>query len=206
MDKTRTEQIKKWKERPYSWSQHSSFKYDPEQWYRKYILGEDGGTSPEMEFGSMVGKKLETDPTFLPQIKRNNVMEHEFRCMFNGIELVGYADSFCSITNKELQEYKSGVRPWDKKRVDEHGQITMYLLMHYLITKTKPEDVKVTLWWMPTKRTEHGDFTVDIEFVEPIEENIKPFKTKRTMKDILSFGSEIKKTYKQMELYAITHA
>lgn len=205
MDNTREQQIKRWKERQYSWSQHSSFKYDPEQWYQKYILGIESPKTPELEFGSMVGKKLETDQTFLPQIKRNNVMEHEFRCMFNGIELVGYADSFCTITNKELQEYKTGVKPWDQKRVDEHGQITMYLLMHYLITKTRPEDLDITLWWMPTKRQENGDFTVEISFIEPIEKNIKFFKTKRTMKDILSFGVEIKKTYKKMELYALSH-
>lgn len=206
MDNKRREQINNWKKRDYSWSQHSSFLYDPEQWYKKYILCIESPKTPELEFGSMVGKKLEKDPTFLPQIKRHSKMEHDFRCIFQGIPLVGYADSFCTITNKKLEEYKTGVKEWNQKRVDEHGQLTMYLLMHYLITKTRPEDVDIHLWWMPTRRIENGDFTVKIEFVEPIEENIKSFKTKRTMKDILSFGAEIKKVYRQMELYAIAHA
>lgn len=221
MDNTRKEQIKKWKERAYSWSQHSSFNYDPEQWYDKYIthgsctrelcaLGlaicPANAKSPEMEFGSMVGKKLETDPTFLPQIKRQNIMEHEFKCKYGKIDLIGFADSFCTMTDKKLEEYKTGVKKWDQKRVDEHGQLTMYSLMHYLITKTRPEEVEISLWWMPTKRTESGDFSVKIEFIEPIEENIKSFKTKRTMRDILAFGSEINKTYRKMELYALSHS
>ena len=205
MDKTRREQIEKWKNRDYSWSQHSSFKYDPEQWFRKYILGIESPKTAELEFGSTIGKKLETDPTFLPQIKRHSKMEHEFKCKLGNITLVGYADSFCTITDKKLEEYKTGVKPWDQKRVDEHGQLTMYALMHYLITKTRPEDVEIKLWWMPTRRVENGDFTVEIKFIEPIEENIKSFSTKRTMKDILNFGAEIKKVYRQMELYAIAH-
>ena len=206
MDPIKQEQIRIWKERPYSWSQHSSFIYSHEQWYSKYILGEISATSPEMEFGKFIGGKLEKDPAFLPQIKRNNVMEHEFKCMFGKIPLVGYADSFCTFTNKLLEEYKTGVKKWDQKRVDDHGQLTMYLLMHYIITKTRPEDVLITLWWMPTKRIENGDFTIKINFIEPIEENIKSFSTKRTTKDILKFGALINKTYKEMEMYAITHA
>lgn len=202
MDK-RLEQIKKWKERPYSWSQHSSFTWDPEQWYEKYILGEDQGASREMEFGKFVGGKLEKDPTFLPQIPRHSVMEYEFKCMFGKIPVVGYADSFCDKTNKKLLEFKTGKtkNSWDQKKVDNHGQLTFYLLMNWLINKIKPEDVEVQLIWMPTQ--DNGDFS--ISFVEPIEQNIKSFKTKRTMRDILKFGQEINEIYKKMELFALAH-
>ena len=205
MTELRQEQIIKWLERDVSWSQVSSFEYSPEQWFKKYILDEEQFKSPEMEFGSLVGKKLETDPTFLPQIERHSKMEHEFKCKFGELKLIGYADSFCTITSKKLAEYKTGVKPWDKKRVDDHGQLTQYCLMHYLMTKTRPEDLEITLWWMPTKRSETGDFNVKIEFVEPIEQNIKIFKTKRSMKDILNFGVRINKVYAQMREYAENH-
>lgn len=199
------DKIKQWKERPLSWSQISSFEYDPKQWFDKYILGIEQPKTPELEFGSMVGKKLETDPTFLPQIQRHNVMEHEFKCEFGGVKLVGYADSFCTITNRKLAEYKSGVKIWDKSRVDQHGQLTFYALCIYIMYGIKPEDIEIELIWMPTKRIEKGDLSVTIEFVEPIEENIKVFKTKRTMSDILKFGARIKKDLKEMELYALSH-
>lgn len=205
MDKIRQQQIKTWKERDVSWSQISSFEYSPEQWFKKYIMGDEQSTSAEMTFGSMIGKKLETDPTFLPQIERHSKMEHEFKCKFGKLKLVGYADSFCTITGKKLNEFKTGVKEWDQKRVDFHGQLTMYCLMHYIMTKIKPEELDITLWWMPTKKTESGDFNHVIEFVEPIEKNIKMFKTKRTMADILNFGARINRVYKEMELYAKNH-
>lgn len=211
-----------WKKRPLSWSAISSFEYDPEQWYQKYIVhgpcirGDEKtgfcfiakmysfvcpviAKSKEMDFGSLIGKKLETNPKFLPIVPRHNKMEHEFKCKFGKLELVGYSDSFCLITLKKLAEYKTGKKAWDQKRVDEHGQLTMYLLMHYLITKIKPEDMEeIMLVWMPTQ--DNGDFS--ISFIEPIEKNIKIFYTKRTMMDILQFGKRINSVVKQMEEYA----
>lgn len=193
----------KWEDRPMSWSQISSFEWDPKQWYQKYYLNIKDDTTREMEFGKKIGKMLETDPKYLPQIPRHSKMEHEFKCKFKGIKngLVGYADSFCTITNKKLTEFKTGKKAWDQKRADEHGQLTMYLLMHYIITKVPPEQVSIQLVWMPTK--DNGDFS--ISFVEPIEKNIKIFTTKRTLMDILQFGKRINSVHKQMKEYIKNH-
>lgn len=200
---TKSELMKKWKERPLSWSQIGSFEYDPEQWYQSYILGKKA-SSPEMTFGSQVGKKLETDPTFLPSIPREKKMEYEFTATYKRKKLTGFADSFCD-ENLRLREYKTGVKAWDQKRVDEHGQITFYCLMKYLKDKTKPEDILCTLHWMPTVRKEKGDFTVVIEFVKDIEKNIKHFETRRTMKDIVKMCARIDDNLKKMEAYALNH-
>ena len=197
--------LDKLKSRPLSWSSISSWEYNKEEWARKYLTDCEHTTNAEMEFGKKIGKKLETDPTYLPMIPRHSKMEHPFSVSLSGITLVGYADSFCDKTFKKLGEYKTGVKEWDKKRVDEHGQLTMYLLMNYITNKIKPEDVEVQLVWMPTKREETGTFDVKISFVEPIEENIKIFNTKRTMKDILKFAVYIKKTYKDMEKFALKY-
>ncbi len=186
------------KKRSLSWSSISSFEYDKNQWFDSYILGKRQ-SSPEMTFGKMVGDKLATDPTYLPQVPRLNTFEYKFEVMFNKIPLIGYADSFCTITNKKMKEYKTGVKPWTKKRADEHGQIDMYLLMHYITKKIKPEDVDCELIWLPTKKEETGDFKVTISFVEPLI--IQTFKTKRTMNDILIFGQRIKDRYKEMQEY-----
>ena len=218
------EKIYDWKDRPLSWSAISSFEWDPEQWYQRYVvhgackratdttpaycmitLCNDPDcpaikTSPEMIFGSTIGKKLETDPKFLPQVPRHSKMEHEFKCPFKGVRagLVGYADSFCRITDKKLAEYKTGKKAWDQLRADLHGQLTMYLLMNYILKKIRPEDVEIMLIWMPTK--DNGDFS--ISFIEPIEKHIKIFYTKRTMMDILQFGKRINTVYAAMEKYA----
>lgn len=196
------DKLKRWKERDLSWSQISSFEYDPDQWYRRYFEREEQFETAEMAFGKVIGERMANDPTFLPFIKRLDISEHPFRVVFDKIRMVGYADFFCSKTGKKIQELKTGVKAWDQKRADEHGQIDMYLLMHFITTKTKPEDVEIELIWLPTERAENGDFQIDIKFVEPIEENYKIFKTKRTMADILNFGSRIRRVYKEMEAYA----
>lgn len=190
------------KDKPFSWSQMSSFKWDKEQWYSRYVMGEVLPSTPELDFGSMIGKKIETDPTYLPQVPRHNVMEHPFSVVFSDIKMVGYCDSFCTKTNKKLLEYKTGVKEWDQKRCDEHGQLTAYALFNYITNKVKPEDMDIQLIWLPTKRVDDVEnFTKIIEFVD--EQNIKIFKTKRTMKDILKFGAEIKKIYREMDAFVL---
>ncbi len=187
------------KDRPLSWSQISSFRYNKEQWYSRYVLDEKQVETPELKFGKLIGEKIEKDPTYLPQIPRHNKMEHPFSVMFDSIKMVGYADSFCTKTNKKLLEFKTGVKEWNQKRVDSHQQIDMYCLMNYITNKVRPEDMEIQLIWLPTKKKESGDFSVEIDFVD--EQNIKIFKTKRTMRDILKFGQEIKQTLKEMEEY-----
>lgn len=184
--------------RPLSWSAISSFEYEPEQWYNRYILAIEEQPSPEMIFGKFVGDKLTQAPDFMPAIPRLKIFEHELRYTLlaktkTPIPMIGFMDAH---TPKYLMdEYKTGKKPWDQDRADSHGQIDMYLLMHYLLTKIPPEKMKVRIFWMPTKQ--NGDFS--ISFVG--ENNVLPFETKRTMQQVLAFGQRIQKTVKDMENY-----
>jgi hypothetical protein len=61
-------QLEKFFARPFSWSNFSSFRdYDKEEWYNNYILGKKAPPNARMTFGSLVGKRIETDPTYIPQ-------------------------------------------------------------------------------------------------------------------------------------------
>lgn len=184
-----------------SWTFFSSWMYDKQQWARKYLDNITDPPSREMLFGSEIGKKLETDPTFLPFIPRHCKMEHPFSIVFNGIDLIGYADSFCTKTNRKLIETKTGKKEWTQERADEHGQITLYVLFNYVTNKVNPEEVEIDLVWMPTR--ENGSF--DIEFVEPIEKTTKIFRTKRTLSDIMKMGKFINDTMVEMEKFAIDY-
>lgn len=179
--------------RPLSWSSLSSFEWSPEQWYERYILAKKEEPSEEMKFGKLVGERLASDPLFMPHIPRLGTYEYELKCKLGKIPLTGFMDDF-KAPNK-MSEFKTGVKPWDQSRADSHGQIDMYLLMHYLINKVKPEDMSVNIYWMPTEKT--GDFK--IKFVD--ENDVRVFKTKRTMRQILEFGARINATVKTMELY-----
>ncbi len=186
--------------RPASWSFFSSYWYDKEQWYRKYVLGQPDKPSREMEFGKKFADSCEARKPLAPVTLLSKV-EQEFRVSFNGMLLLGFADTFDSETKRETGEFKTGKwksngdPAWTQKRVDEHGQITMYALMNYVTNKVRPEDCKFFLEWVPT--VEGGDF--QIQLAKPVK--VFRFDTKRTMKDIADFGVLIKKTYEEMEEY-----
>ncbi len=195
------ERMRIWKSRPFSWSQLSSFEYNPEQWYRNYFLGERDASSKEMEFGKVFALSIEEGTCEIQELMERlpSKKEHPFNVVFSGIQLVGYADAFEDMTFDDLGEVKTGKKAWDQKRADQHGQLTMYALMNYITNKKRPEDVRFRLHWIPTQ--DNGDFT--ISFVKPVK--VHTFETKRTMSDILTFGNRIKNTIKLMEEYAHIH-
>lgn len=195
------DRMKTWKARPFSWSQLSSFEYDPEQWFKSYFLGEKEKPSREMLFGSAFAKSIEHGTCAVPGLLEalQKRKEYPFKVMYEGIALVGFADAFNEETLRDLDEVKTGKAAWTQKRVDEHGQITMYCFMNYIAHKVKAEEVRCRLFWLPTRET--GDFEID--FVRPV----KPvcFSTKRSMKDCLRFGGRINNTRHLMERFAQDH-
>jgi hypothetical protein len=196
------DKIKIWLARPYSWSQHNSFAYDREQWFQGYILGERGMASSAMLYGNVVGESIATD-TPLSGVPRQVHMEYEVKTKLGNIDLIGFFDSYscgsgrcCPANEKRLEEYKTSqnVTKWNKKSVDEHGQLTYYAMLMYLRDKVKPEDIHMRLHWIPT--AEQADFTVAVSGKH------QTFPTMRTMKDVFSLMVEIKKRRKEMKAYA----
>lgn len=184
--------------RPMSWSAISSFEWDPEQWYENYIIGKKMVMTAELTFGAKFASACEKrkPPAKVTMLSK---MEQGFKVKFGKLWLTGFADTFDKVGKKKIGEYKTGVKAWDQKRVDEHGQITMYALMNYLVSKIKPQDTRFFLEWIPTRKL--GDYTID--FVRPIE--VHHFDTKRTMKDMLDFGERINKTALKMQEYVRNH-
>lgn len=184
--------------RPISWSAISSFEYDPERWYKKYVLKREEPASKEMLFGKTLGERLASDPSFLPQVKRYPVFEYELGTVLEKIPLIGFADGW----DKEsltLGEYKTGKKAWDQKRADEHGQLTMYCLFLYLTEHIKPELVTCELHWLPTE--DRPDFSIAL-----IDDSkVHTFTTTRTTRDVLEFGVRITQTYAAMQRYCKNH-
>jgi hypothetical protein len=109
--------------------------------------------------------------------------------MFDGIQMVGYADHF-SEGMMAGREDKTGEH-WDQDKVDAHGQLTMYSLQSYLTLGALPD---WTLAWMPTARMGDGQFNFT-------GAPIQIYKTVRTMEDIEKFGKKIKRAWEKMEEY-----
>lgn len=188
------------RKRPLSWSAISSFEYSPEQWYKKYVLGEEEAPSPQMQFGKEAGEQIAKNPKYIPYLRRGKRFEYEIKATFNKIPLIGFIDSYTPHT--DLEEYKTGERKWDQKRADQHGQIDMYLLLLYLKHKVHPSKVKCRIHWLATH--EAGNFRV--YYTNTYTPVITVFETKRTMKDLLKFGARINRTVKEMQAYAKNHS
>ena len=188
-----------WKERPFHWSQISSWEYDPEQWYKQYWLGIPQEMNKELTFGKMVDDRIQEDPSFIPLLERYPIQQHSMSVMYNGIKLNGTADHF-DRKGRRLKDDKTGKKEWTQKRADETGQLTMYLLLIYISEKIKPEEMTCYIDWLPT--VENGDFTLTFRDNPP-----KPitFKTKRTMADLLQFASYIDSVRKEMAAYGKNH-
>lgn len=198
----RDDQIEKWKQRDFSWSQYSSFKYSPEQWFYKYILNQGEDPNPAMVFGNVVGDSLGTPTSLVPKLNPHlvGIKEYEMRAEMNGFKLVGFADHYCPET-KVLNENKTSQKHdrWDQNAVDAHGQLTFYALLLLLKDKVMPHEL--TIWLNFIHVAEGGDFKLYI----PNPDNFKRFQTKRAIVDVVRFGDSITKITKKMELYALTH-
>lgn len=193
--KNEHEFIKRWKKRPYSWSQHSSWAWSPEQWFMGYIIEAKREASGAMEFGNVVGRSIaEGKP--LVQVPTQSHFEYEVFVKLNKIPLIGFFDSYDPV-RKMLEEYKTSSNPnkWDQESVDGHGQLTFYAMLLYLRDRIKPEQIDMQLTYIPVG--EGQDFSMSVTG-KP-----KTFKTKRTMKQVMDLMVEIQKRRREMEKYAV---
>lgn len=189
------EKIKKFLKRPLSWSSINSFRYDPDEWYLKYIEGKRGRDTGPLVFGKNVGERLASEQDFLPEVPRLKEYEHELSVKIGNIQCIGFLDNF-DLESKSFAEFKTG-KKWTQDKANKHGQIDMYASMIYLKYGIKPEDLNISLIWLPTE--EQQDFRTD--FVKDMKPVIFP--VKKTMRDILFFMAEIQVIHKEMQEYIL---
>jgi len=179
---------------PVSYSQLSSFEFDPEQWYRRYVLKKRDPATPAMEYGKLVGERLASDPDFLPKVPRGDIYEYELNAKLGDVPYIGYIDAYTP--HHTLHEYKTSEnkKRWTQATVDAHTQLDMYAMLLYLQHKVRPEDLTIALTYIPVRRK--GDFTYEC-YGEP-----KTFQTKRTLSGIMRYATYVEKLLKTMERYA----
>lgn len=177
--------------RPLSYSCLNSFEYNKETWYRTYILNQRQ-QSREMDFGKMIDERFQNDLSFIPEIPRYPLLQHEMKATFDSIPLIGKPDNLY-LDKFLLRDLKTGKWDWTTEKADNTKQFDMYLLLIYLVYKIKPDKFTCFIDWLPTR--DSGNF--EISFIEPVK--VQSFKTKRTMGDILRYGAYIKNTIKLMQ-------
>lgn len=191
--------IDKWKEHKVSWSQLSSWNFNKHQWASRYLFCEPSTPNAKMVFGNTVGDSLATPNSMMPELDPylDGIKEYKLETTMNGLNLIGYADHYCP-QRRVLNENKTSTNPvqWHQKKVDEHGQLTMYALILLLEEKVKPENIEMWLNFIPVNEKRYGVLEL------PEQPTFLRFPTKRTTKQVLLFGAQIKKTLEDMEKYA----
>lgn len=201
---------------PLHWSEISLWKRSKWEWYKQYGIGKGrsgGEDNPELRFGRMFAEEREQDALAGRNPYNLHIPEKpEFllEATYHGDKYEGRADGW-SPSVLILNDDKTGSVPWTEKKVSEHKQFDMYLMMLWLTHKVKPDDVDITLSWFPTERwnmgervivlpngEEHMEYTYDIRLTgaPPVV-----FHTKRTMAQILSWIAECKQMKQEMVKY-----
>jgi len=191
----------RFKKRPLSFSQLSSWEWDKEQWYNSYILGIREPATPGMIAGNKFGDMIGTKEFPIPELQDIGTKEYKLEGNIDDIYMVGYADGYDPY-KLILHENKTSdnLNRWNQKKVNEHGQLTMYLLLLYLSEKVKPEEVTVFLNFIPLERG--GDMIYRL----PEPAVYHQFPTKRTGVQLLQYAQYIADTVKAMDEYVKTRS
>lgn len=111
-------------------------------------------------------------------------LEAKLGTEWGDIPLLGFIDSSQDNPCDGFREYKTGQHPWTQRKVDTHGQITLYALMVYLNEKKLPKEI--FLDWIETYKDDSGKISVTGKVVT--------FETSRQIGDLLEMTTIIKRT------------
>lgn len=203
-----------------SFSSMSLFEMSREKWANQYLFGKKQRISRNMAYGSMLASgmehdKLSGDPILdlmmvkLPRYDlADKIVEDK-----NGVEVLYKHDGktykvpymtdkkekipllakpdTMSFDGLKFAEYKTSVRNWTQKMVDESGQLTFYATAIWLKTKKIPHDIKLI-----NVVVNYGEGGA----LSPTGE-ILTFETKRTMTDILKMTARIRRNWKEIKKF-----
>lgn len=184
----------RFKDRPLSYSQVSTWEYSKEEWYERYILNIPFEGNAATRFGNLIGDSIGTEKSLVPTLENPGIKEYELRASIGPICMIGLCDSYCPKT-KTLHENKTtaNTKKWNKQSVDNHKQLDMYALLLMLQDKTHPKDVKMFLNYIPVLKKGLGEFKL------PEPATYIQFPTKRTALQVANYANYIKQTVVEME-------
>ena len=187
--------------RPYlSFSQMTLFERSPEAYAEQYLYGIKSHESKNMAYGSMLAKGLEDeeatgDPLLdlvMSRLPKFELMDKPLEAdLKNGkeiIHLLAKPDT-CKADYTAFKEYKTSVRKWTQKMVDESGQIDFYATAIWLKTGKIPQDIELVC--AETAYDQDGKLSVTGE--------IWHFPTKRTMTNVIKTTKRMRAAWKGIQ-------
>ena len=182
-----------------SWTQIETLEKSEEQYKDIYILGNKRFENSGMYFGKQIAEALEkeietgnlmNDITIskLPKFETHEKkIEVTLKIKDEDINILCILDS-AKEDLTAFKEYKTGKTQWTQKKVDTHGQITLYCLAIQAITGKIPCDIELV--YMPTEN--------DHEQQIQLTGDIYTFKTERSLSDMLKMKNRVYNAWKRI--------
>src|SRR3990167_1768970 len=176
-----------------NYSQMALFEMSPERYLDEVIYGHKKRISRNIAFGSQMAKGLELgeatgDPLLdlmmakIPKFELMDIpIEADLPHKKEDIHLIAKPDS-AKADYSAFKEYKTSVRKWTQRMVNESGQITFYTTVIWLKTKKIPKDIELVD--IETAYKEDGSLTATGAMWR--------FPTERTMVDILKMTARMR--------------
>lgn len=157
------------------------------QYISKYIFHKEAFVSDRMDFGKQVAVGLEQKSSGNPQIEALRLLlpdcpRREFSVVaeFNEVPLIGIYDGYYPRPKLIIDEYKTGENAWSQNRVDSHGQLMFYNLLHLAKYRTIAKQTR--LHWAQTARDEDGEWC--------LTGRLETFVARITLDQVLIFAAE----------------
>ena len=189
-----------------SWSAMTKWESNKEGFKKEYFAGGEKLDSMYLRFGKSFAKSVE-DGTYkkdFPDLPIYSVVEQEIRVDVNGVPILSFMDSYDPINNVFL-EYKTGKHPWDRAKVQKHGQLIFYATALYAQFGKMPE--YCDLVWLETKESSEAKKTglyngedKKLEFtgqMKPFRRNFHFQEVEKMQARILKNAIEISDAYKE---------
>ena len=172
------------------------FEMSPEKYADQYLFGKKQRINRNMAYGSLLADGLEAgestgDPLLdlmMARLPKFELMDKSFEAdLPNGketIKILAKPDT-AQADYTAFAEYKTSVRKWTQKMVDESGQITFYATAMWLKTGKIPQDIElvdVVVGYEPDGR------------IQPTGDILR-FPTKRTMVDMIKMTGRMKRAW-----------
>lgn len=155
-----------------SWSQLDLVERDPEEYIRRYVLGEESESTKYTDYGTKIhdllaAGKLENSNMDIPLLTLSNMF---IECVLtrkkDTLRLIGYLDG-ADQGGIEQVEYKTATVRWGARKAREHGQMKLYSL---ITLKQRGVIPNQKLVWIGTQTDFDGGLCLTGKyFVHPIK-------------------------------------
>lgn len=188
-----------------SYSQISLFKKDKESFYKRYVLGEKFNGNEYTDFGSRVGKALETndfsnfdyiEQETLKKITRLDEFERPIFLRYTDFYVVGYVDTN-NYDLSEIIDYKTGGKMKEFQYMeDEYNQLQIYALGIKQETGFAPKKASVEFIRRRGNLYKGQRLMVDDEEPIKIDVDLSNNKLQSVYMDVFRTANEISEFYK----------